>query len=80
MSRQTRLQPWIQDYVIGIAEQQGTDYFNAPIHKKSKTVQIIEVFIFSTIVMGLMSHYLTQLTRFFFLLRTPPPQVLSSWL
>lgn len=39
------LQPWIQDYVIGVAEQFGADYFNAPPHPKWKTVQIIEVLV-----------------------------------
>jgi hypothetical protein len=39
----TVLQPWIQDYVVGIAEQFGADYFNAPRYAKWRTVQIIEV-------------------------------------
>jgi hypothetical protein len=37
------LQPWIQECVIGLAEQYGVDYFNAPPHAKQRTVQIIEV-------------------------------------
>lgn len=32
----------VQEYVIGIAEQFGVDYFNAPLHAKPKSVQIIE--------------------------------------
>jgi len=39
------LHPWIQEYLINIAEQYGVDYFNAPPHEKSRTVQIIEVLV-----------------------------------
>ena len=42
------LHPWIQEYLIGIAEQYGVDYFNAPPHEKSRTVQIIEVLVSNT--------------------------------
>lgn len=39
------LQPWIEDYVVGVAEQLGANFFNAPYHPKWKTVQIIEVLV-----------------------------------
>ena len=42
------LHSWIHEYLIGVAEQYGVNYFNIPPHEKPKTVQIIEVLVSDT--------------------------------